>query len=58
MWVQIGVGLGVDKKRNEEDCEEGKEAADVGRLREVFGDLFEHIELADLAAEAHCYLYV
>ena len=58
MWVQIGIGLGVDKKGNEEDCEEGKETADVGWLREVFGDFFEHVELANLAADAHCFLYV
>jgi hypothetical protein len=58
VWVQIGIGLGVDKKGNEEDCEEGKEAADVGWLGEVFGDFFEHVELADLAAEAHWYLDV
>ncbi len=58
MGIQVGVGLGVDKKRYEEDCEEGKEAADVGRLGQVFGDFFEHVKLANLAADAHCFLYV
>lgn len=43
MWKEVGIQLGVDEKADKKDCEYWKEAADVGRLGEVLGDLFEDV---------------